>query len=179
MAYTGKDFERNLEESWGNQVPDVSLLRLYDTMNGYKTVANPCDYIVGSKHATVYLECKTTKDAGFPLSNITDNQFVQLNNVSLNTKYTAGGLLIYFREQHTEDRLMYYPIEQITRVKLSGRKSINPEKMQMIGVPIKFKKKRVNIEIDCIHLLEVLNEFYSNGGEKLCQDRDFLRQTLE
>lgn len=179
MAYTGKNFEQNFEDSWKDQVTEVSLLRLYDTMNGYKTVANPCDYIIGAKEATIYLECKTTKDSSFPLANITENQFVSMNAVSLNTLYTAGGILVYFRERASgEDRLIYYPIEQVTRVKLSGRKSINPDTLTSIGREIKFTKKRVNIEVDCIDLINQLNDLYANGGEKLWQERDFLRQTL-
>ena len=62
----GKQFEQKLVVDWKNTMPDSSLDRLYDTMNGYKSITNISDFIGYSYPNIFYLECKTHKGASIP-----------------------------------------------------------------------------------------------------------------
>jgi len=67
----GKAFEEKFKENFKNTVPDCSLDRIYDTMNGYKAISNICDFIGYSKPNIFYLECKSHKGASMPFTNLT------------------------------------------------------------------------------------------------------------
>ena len=63
MTYTGKMFEEDFKkgaELCGNE---VKFSRLYDTTNGFRGVANPCDFIAATQYGTVYVELKTTQSS--------------------------------------------------------------------------------------------------------------------
>ena len=174
MAYSGKEFEKNFEDSWKKQLPNKSIIRLYDTTNGYRTIANPCDYLVGVDVGEVMLELKTIKESSFSFNNLTSNQFEQILDRSLYADNTNGGLLIYFRDK--QNMLMYYPIEHIAQIKLSGTKSVNPVTNLNAGRSIKFNKKRVNIEVDCIDLLECFEYFYGKESDSYWgQEQNYLK----
>lgn len=164
MAYSGKDFEKNFTDSWRKQLPNKSLLRLYDTTMGRKSIANPCDFVLGVEPCEMFMELKTVKQASFSFDNLTATQFEGMLQRSLFTDNTNGGLLIYFREK--QNMLIYYPIEHIAQIKLSGAKSINPSKIVDAGMVIPFTKKRVNIEIDCAELLNCFEHFYGKESDK-------------
>ena len=53
----GKQFEQ-LIQSQIEQLPNVSIDRLYDVTTGYANQCNICDYIVYKKPNILYLECK-------------------------------------------------------------------------------------------------------------------------
>lgn len=163
MAYSGKDFEDNFKTSWAKQLPTCSLLRLYDSVSGYKAIANPCDFVAGTPYGTVYIECKTTKSTSFSFNDLTDRQFEDLLDVSLEKEYTNGGVLVYFRKG--EGIVKYYPIEHIAQIKLSGIKSVNPTKHINAGYEIGFIKKRVNIQINCEDLLNAFKLYYGERSE--------------
>lgn len=53
----GKQFEQ-IVQSQIEQLPNVSIDRLYDVTTGYANQCNICDYIVYKKPNILYLECK-------------------------------------------------------------------------------------------------------------------------
>ena len=66
----GKAFEERFKEDFLRTVPNCSLDRIYDTMNGFKTISNICDYIGYSYPLIFYLECKSHKGASIPFEDI-------------------------------------------------------------------------------------------------------------
>lgn len=160
MAYSGKDFEDDLKKSWEESELDCSLIRLYDTTNGFRGVANPCDFIMGTNSGTMLLECKTTKETSFSFEGITATQLNGMLEVSKRTTNTKGGVLIYFR---THETVVYYPITEIEEMRNNGQKSVNPTKHLGYGRVIKINKKRVHVTIDIGDLLNCFQEQY--GGD--------------
>lgn len=159
MAYSGKDFEDDLKRSWEESNLDCSLIRLYDTTNGFRGVANPCDFIMGTNHGTMLIECKTTKDTAFSFEGITPTQLNEMLEVSRRTTNTKGGVLIYFRHY---GKVLYYTIGEINEMIEQGQKSVNPTKHLAYGREIKVAKKRVRITVDIQDLLNCFQEQY--GG---------------
>lgn len=65
----GKQFERKLKEDF-LKIENSTIDRLYDTMNGYKTISNICDFLAYRKPYLYYLEAKTIKGNTFPFTNL-------------------------------------------------------------------------------------------------------------
>lgn len=149
MTYSGKHFEQDFVHSYKDQQPEFSLLRLYDTTNGYSDINNPCDFIGATEYGTAYIELKTVKGASLPFSNITDAQWDKMG-VADTYNYTFCGILCYFSEKEI---LMWYPIRQLIGLKGAGVKSINPERLPQIGFPVEFEKRRTRIRVKMEGLL--------------------------
>lgn len=66
----GKAFEDRFKENFLKTVPNCSIDRIYDTMNGYKSISNICDFIGYSYPNIFYLECKSHKGASIPFEDI-------------------------------------------------------------------------------------------------------------
>ena len=70
----GKDFEKVIKECF-ELVPNTSVDRLHDQMNGFAGSTNICDFIVYHNPLIYYIECKSVHGNTLPFSNITKNQW--------------------------------------------------------------------------------------------------------
>ena len=64
MATTnrGKQFEERFQNDFERSFPDGTIDRIYDTVNGYKTISNVSDFIGYNMPHIFYLECKSTHE---------------------------------------------------------------------------------------------------------------------
>lgn len=159
MSYSGKQFEQDFAKSFDESIESLTLLRLHDTTNGFRGVANPCDYIMGTAYGTCYLELKTTSANSLPFSNISDNQWNQLDYADSST-YTFCGVLVYFQKHEI---LKWYPIRQLSSLKRAGVKSLNPLNLESLGFSVNFKKKRTRLTIDFESLVEAFRQDWEAG----------------
>ena len=154
MTYTGKQFEQDFRQSFEPYPKNVTLLRLYDTTNGFRGICNPCDFILGTKYGTIYTELKTTTQPSLSFSNITDNQWTELT-VADHSKYTHCGILVYFQKY---DKVYWYPIRQLTQLRNNGAKSINPTKFKDLGYVVPHVKKRVRIRLNFDTFIDLIGK---------------------
>lgn len=88
----GKDFEAQIKEAF-EKVPDTSVDRLHDQMNGFKGSTNICDFIAYHYPHQYYIECKCCYGNTLPFSNITDRQWKGLLEKSVITGVVAGYMI--------------------------------------------------------------------------------------
>lgn len=158
----GKKFEVDFENSLSKR-SNISYDRLYDTMNGFRGVANICDFIVYARPHQIYFELKSVKDKTFDIGNIKEGKFRSLSRTQyqgmldkvLIQGVSAGVLLEYRLESTKEDRKHYFiPIECIEYMAEEGKKSINIKDIEYWGgIEIRSTKKRTRYNIDIDHLL--------------------------
>ena len=154
MTYTGKMFEEDFKkgaELCGNE---ARFSRLYDTTNGFRGVANPCDYIAATAYGTVYVELKTTQSSSLPFSNISEHQWQELF-IADRCKHALGGLLVYFPKHAM---IKWYPMTQLTRLRNLGQKSINPTVETELGYSVPYFKKRTRLTIPIENVLKAFKE---------------------
>lgn len=160
MSYTGKMFEEDFFENAKELDSQALVTRLYDTTNGFRGVANPCDYIAATEYGTVFLELKTTIEASLSFNNITDNQWFQLSRAE-RCKFSLAGILVYFQKH---EKIIWYPISTLEQIKQSGVKSVNPNFIK--GYEVAYKKRRTRLTIPFQNVLEAIklhHEEKSNG----------------
>lgn len=143
MTYTGKQFEQDFFEDAKEYTFEALVTRLYDTTNGFKGIANPCDFLIASKYGTIFAELKVTHDTSLLFTNISDNQWHALLKAEM-CEYSHGGVLVYFDRY---ERLIWYPMVHLQRLRLTGAKSVNPNKHKDLGFEVSFIKKRVRLSI--------------------------------
>lgn len=154
MTYTGKMFEEDFKkgvELCGNE---AKFSRLYDTTNGFRGVANPCDFIAATQYGTVYVELKTTQSSSLPFSNISEHQWQELF-IADRCKYALGGVLVYFPKHAM---IKWYPMTQLTRLRNLGQKSINPSVDTELGYSVDYFKKRTRLTIPIENVLKAFKE---------------------
>lgn len=154
MTYTGKMFEEDFKkgaELCGN---DARFSRLYDTTNGFRGVANPCDFIAATQYGTVYVELKTTQSSSLPFSNISEYQWQELF-IADRCKHALGGVLVYFTKH---EMIKWYPMTQLTRLRNLGQKSINPTVETELGYSVDYFKKRTRLTIPIENVLKAFKE---------------------
>lgn len=160
MSYTGKMFEEDFFEGTKEFENDAFTIRLYDTTNGFRGVANPCDYIAATDFGTVFIELKTTKEASLSFNNITENQWFQLARAE-GCKFALAGILVYFQKH---EKIIWYPISTLEEIKKSGVKSVNPNFIE--GYEVAYKKRRTRLTIPFQNVLDAIKLHYeekSNG----------------
>lgn len=136
----GKEFEKVIQTQLEEKI-DVSVIRLYDTMQGFVGICNPCDYIV-YKYPLVYLiECKSKGSNTLNFKN--DIRASQWDGLLKHSKVTGvrAGIICWFSEQ---DVTRYFPIEYLERLRQEGAKSVNYKD----GMLIEGVKKRVFFKYD-------------------------------
>ena len=156
MSYTGKMFEEDFFTSAKEFDSEALVTRLYDTTNGFRGVANPCDYIAASKYGTLFIELKTTSWSSLSFDNITDHQWFQLARAE-NCKYSLAGILVYFQKH---EKIVWYPITCLADLEASGVKSINPERFPELGYEVEFKKRRTRLTIPFENVLSAVALHY-------------------
>lgn len=134
----GKDFESVIKKAFKKCV-DIYILRLYDTMNGYSSVANPCDFIAFKTPKLFLLECKSCHGASLPVNNISDFQRTSLLNADKNYDDMIAGYIIWFIDKDVTVFVRATDIEE----HFKNNKSLNYKKAQDIGYVFKGVKKKV------------------------------------
>lgn len=160
MSYTGKMFEEDFFENAKELDSQALVTRLYDTTNGFRGVANPCDYIAATEFGTVFLELKTTLETSLSFNNITENQWFQLSRAE-RCKFSLAGILVYFQKH---GKIIWYPISTLEQIKQAGIKSVNPNFIE--GYEVAYKKRRTRLTIPFQNVLDAIKLHYeekSNG----------------
>ena len=156
MSYTGKQFEQDFFNEAKEWVFKALVTRLHDTTNKFRGIANPCDYIIATKYGTVFAELKTVKGVSLPFSNISDYQWESLLKAEMND-YALGGILVYFQRTN---KLVWYPLAHLQKLKLAGEKSINCEKSPELGFEVEHTLKRVRLTIPFKNVLEAFKKHW-------------------
>ena len=138
----GKAFEEKFKQDF-LRMPGSSIDRLYDVMNGYKSIKQVSDFIGYVKPNIFYLECKSHKGASIPMANIT--QYENLCK-KVGLPGVRSGVVIWFYEK---DKVFYVPTHTLQILKSEGEKSVGLRqvgKYRMIEIPS--YKKRVFMDSD-------------------------------
>lgn len=146
----GKQFELILREDWKQSIQGSTIDRLYDPVNGYKTISNISDFIGYKRPLIFYLEAKTIKGNTFPFQNFT--QYEKLLG-KLGIDGVRAGAVIWFYEH---DRVVYVPVSSVKKMKEEGKKSVNITTIDTDGyrfIEIPSVKKRVFMTSDYSVLL--------------------------
>lgn len=120
----GKQFESVIRKQF--EESDFCIDRIQDTMSGFAGAANICDFMVYNKPYLMYLECKTTHNASFPLTNLSQKQFDGMDSKVIHEGVIAG-VMIWFIDYNIT---MFVPIQQIVKLKGRGCKSISVKRLQ-------------------------------------------------
>lgn len=149
----GKLFEKKFLSDF-KQTVSKCIDRLYDTVNGYKSISNISDFIAYSYPNIMYLECKSHDGNTFPLSLLT--QYDKLKG-KVGIKGVRAGVILWFKDH---DKVVYVPISSITKMKEDNKKSINIKMLEddtykIIEIPS--VKKRVFLDSD-YSVLKTLDE---------------------
>ena len=143
MSYNlGKKFEQKFKLDW-LKIKNSTIDRLYDTMNGYKTISQISDFIGYVYPNIYYLECKSHKGNTFPLTNLT--QYDKLKE-KVGIPGVRVGVVLWFIDH---EKVVYIPISTITQMKKDNKKSINIKNIDdynIISIPS--KKRQVFLDSD-------------------------------
>lgn len=156
MANEGKTLEKNFREGFS----DERVLRLYDTTNGFKGVANPCDFVVFGDSKTILVECKSVKGTRLPFDNITECQWDGLSRYR--SKSVISGILVEFREVR---RVYFVDIYTLQDILSQGVKSINVHECERRALPVDVNYKRTNFEHDGYSFIIKCERFFRYSDE--------------
>jgi hypothetical protein len=148
----GKPFESQFKSDF-LKLDGSSIDRLYDVMNGYKSIKQISDYIGYVYPYIFYLECKTHKGASIPFDKIT--QYENLKK-KVGIPGVRSGVVLWLYEK---DKVFYIPTNTITQIMNDGEKSVGLRhigKYRIIEIPS--TKKRVFMDSDYTVLTQ-LNDF--------------------
>lgn len=140
MDNLGKKFEKKFKEDF-SKIPNSSIDRIYDTLNGYSNITNISDYICYIKPYIAYLELKTHSGASIPLSNITQYDKLILKK---GIPGVISGVILWLYEK---DAVYFIPIEYIEYLKIIGQKSVGIRHSKDL-VEIPSIKKRIFMDSD-------------------------------
>ena len=118
MRDKGKQFEERFKIDFLSSVKDSVVDRLYDSVSGYKSIKNVCDFLCYKCPNIFYMELKTHKGASVPFENIT--QYDKLIS-KVGIKGVRVGVVLWLYEK---DIVMYIPVSTITQMKKDGKKSV-------------------------------------------------------
>lgn len=147
----GKEFEQKFKEDF-LKVDDSTVDRLYDTMNGYKSIKQISDFIGYIYPNIFYIECKSHRGASIPMGNIT--QYEKLKE-KIGIKGVRTGVVLWLIDK---DKVMYVPMSTIKQLKEQGEKSIGIRHLENYNIiEIPSVKKRVFMDSDYT-ILKTLKE---------------------
>lgn len=153
MRVDPKAFEERLKEGWLKSFPDGTIVRLYDTTNGYKNIRNICDFIGYAYPNMFFLEAKVHGGASIPFVDI--RQYDDLIKKA-GIKGVRSGVVLYL---YDKEKVFYIPAKTIQKMKSDGKKSVGikavEEGYRIIEIPS--KKLRVFMDSDYT-ILEELGE---------------------
>lgn len=148
----GKAFEEKFKTDFKKSFPNGTIDRIYDTVNGYRTITNVSDFIGYSYPCIMYCECKSHQGNTWNFSYFT--QFEKLKS-KIGIKGVIAGVILWMIDH---DVVVFLPVEEVAKMKKDGHKSFNikmlDEKMYNIIV-FDSVKKRVFLDTDYSKLLEL------------------------
>lgn len=138
----GKEFEQKFKEDF-LKLEDSTIDRLYDTMNGYKSIKQVSDFIGYVFPNIFYIECKSHRGASIPMGNIT--QYDKLKE-KIGIKGVRAGVILWLVDK---DKVMYIPMSTVKQLKEQGEKSIGIRHLEDYNIiEIPSVKKRVFMDSD-------------------------------
>lgn len=145
----GKEFEQKFKEDF-LKIENSTLDRLYDTMNGYKSISQVSDFIGFVKPNIFYLECKSHRGASIPMDNIT--QYDKLKK-KVGIPGVRTGVVLWLIDK---DTVMYVPMSTLTQLKDDGEKSVGIRHIGKYNIKlVPSVKKRVFMDSDYSVLLNL------------------------
>lgn len=157
----GKDFEKIIREAF-ELVPETSVDRLHDQMNGFAGSTNICDFIVYHKPFIYYIECKSVHGNTLPLANITKNQWQGLVEKSKIDGVVAGVMCWWIDKDITR----FIPIQELEECKRAGYKSVrcDHEPFTVDGfIDVSGEKKRVFFKYDMSKFFNLCKIIYERN----------------
>ncbi len=142
----GKQFESVIRDAFRG-VPDTSVIRLPDPTNGYLGIRNISDFIVYNYPYQYFIECKSVHGNRLPFSNITDNQWNGMLEMS-KMKGIVAGVICWWIDK---DVTAFIPIQTLNIWKTQTEmKSVSPDMClkDLDVIQISGKKKRIFFEYD-------------------------------
>lgn len=147
----GKQFEEVVKESF-LKVPHTSVVRLPDPTNGYLGIRNISDFIVYNYPNQYFIECKSVHGNLLPFSNITENQWNGMLEMS-NINGVIAGVICWWVDK---DITAFLPIQFLKEAKENHFVSIPSDyadkwildSYSQVPLEIKGKKKRVFFDYD-------------------------------
>lgn len=143
MATDGKSWEGHFERIC--KAKGIGVVRFYDVTNGYKKVDNPSDFVISRSEGdpSILVECKAINSKkSFSLD------FDQLDRL-LGLPTFRSAVVMWFVKTN---RVIAMTAREMGRLRESGVKSVNPDKMTGIEYVDLFPVyKRVNpcdLEVD-------------------------------
>lgn len=136
----GKKWEEKFKESWIESFPKTTIFRLADQQSYYKGgSSNPCDFIALPNNYLYLIELKSHKGNTFPFEKFRQYDLLLSYKNNYNTKCC---LIIWFIDHN---KVLYIPIEEIEKMKLDNKKSVNIKMLQtqeynIIDVPCEIKR---------------------------------------
>lgn len=148
----GKQFEQKVAQDL-RQIPGVDAVRLPDQLTGRKNSKNLSDFIVYRYPSVYYLECKSIHGNTFNINSFT--QYERLLGKS-GIRGIHPCVIIWFVDH---DRVIFFPIESVKKMKDEGLKSIHINTYnQYEHIDIPSKKKRVFMDSNYIPMFEYCKE---------------------
>lgn len=145
----GKEFEQKFKEDF-LKLEDSTIDRLYDTMNGYKSIKQVSDFIGYAFPNIFYIECKSHRGASIPMGNIT--QYDKLKE-KIGLTGVRAGVVLWLVDK---DIVMYIPMATVKQLKESGEKSIGIRHLDDYNIyVVPSTKKRVFMDSDYSLLLNL------------------------
>ena len=155
MDNRGKQFELKMQKDFLKTIENSTIDRLYDTMNGYKSISNISDFIGYAYPNIFYLECKTHKGASIPFNKIT--QYDKLKE-KIGIIGVRCGILLWLYD-HNEVGVIYIPISTIKKMKEDGQKSFGIRHLDNENYPSyvlpTLKRKQVFLDTDYSPLMNL------------------------
>ena len=148
----GKQFEEVVKKAF-LKIPDVSIDRLHDQMNGYLGSSNIADFIVYKKPYEYYIECKSVhgntlsicgNDPKHKYGNITNKQWEGLLEKS-KIKGVIAGVLCWWVDK---DVTKFIPIQTLVQLRQTEMKSVRYDLGCLEIMTVLGKKKKVFFDYD-------------------------------
>lgn len=158
----GKQFETVLKEAF-EKVPNTSVTRIHDQMTGFKGSTNICDFLIFHSPFLYAIECKSIHGNTLPFSNITDNQWKGLEEIS-KIRGVIAGVMVWFIDK---DTTMFFSIRDLNYLKREGHKSIKYLD-ELYAITLCGKKKRIFFEYD-------MEQFFKEAEVDGIRDKRFKR----
>lgn len=152
----GKDFEAQMRHAF-EIVPDTSIDRIPDQMNGYKGSSNICDFVAYHFPHLYYIECKCCYGNTLSIhTNNPKNKYGAISNTQweglLEKSFYPGivaGYMIWFIDY---DMTFFVSAQDMYNLRKAGNKSFNirtsPQELHGAYYIIPGKKRRILFDYD-------------------------------
>lgn len=99
---------------------NIDCVRFYDTLQGFKNVDNPCDFVISKdkESPAILVECKSTHETSFGLD------FRQLESLKELTNFKSIVLIWFVKKK----KVCAITTDFVEALKKQGPKSYNPDK---------------------------------------------------